>query len=90
MIKYNIDYNGKLIKIDTILTEMCHRPDHTPVVLARNLGRDGEAVRTVDLAALDVDDVDMLTVVIVGSSQTRRVGDWVYTPRGYDAKEPRQ
>ena len=63
-----------------------HRPDDTPVVLARNLGRDGEAVRTVNLAALDVDDVDMLTVVIVGSSRTRRVGDWVYTPRGYDAK----
>lgn len=67
-----------------------HRPGGTPVVLARNLGREGEAVRTVDLAALQVDDVDMLTVVIVGSSQTQRVGDWVYTPRGYDAKEPRR
>jgi cobalt-precorrin 5A hydrolase/precorrin-3B C17-methyltransferase len=64
-----------------------HRPDDTPVILARNLGRDGETVRTVDLAALQVDDVDMLTVVIVGSSQTRRVGDWVYTPRGYESKE---
>ncbi|MEE2981529.1 MAG: precorrin-3B C(17)-methyltransferase, partial [Pseudomonadota bacterium] len=64
-----------------------HRPDDTPVILARNLGRHGEAVRTVDLAALDVDDVDMLTVVIVGSSRTRRVGGWVYTPRGYDAKD---
>ncbi|MFP6745281.1 MAG: precorrin-3B C(17)-methyltransferase, partial [Alphaproteobacteria bacterium] len=63
-----------------------HRPDDTPVILARNLGRHGEAVRTVDLAALDVDDVDMLTVVIVGSSRTRRVCGWVYTPRGYDAK----
>ena len=57
------------------------------MILARNLGRHGEAVRTVDLAALDVDDVDMLTVVIVGSSRTRRVGGWVYTPRGYDAKD---
>jgi cobalt-precorrin 5A hydrolase/precorrin-3B C17-methyltransferase len=56
------------------------------VVLARNLGREGETVRNVDLAALQVDDVDMLTVVIVGSSQTRRVGQWVYTPRGYESK----
>lgn len=63
-----------------------HRPADTPVVLARNLGRDGETVRNVDLAALQVDDVDMLTVVIVGSSQTRRFGDWVYTPRGYESK----
>ncbi|MFP6743530.1 MAG: precorrin-3B C(17)-methyltransferase [Alphaproteobacteria bacterium] len=63
-----------------------HRPADTPVVLARNLGREGETVRNVDLAALQVDDVDMLTVVIVGSSQTRRVGRWVYTPRGYESK----
>jgi cobalt-precorrin 5A hydrolase/precorrin-3B C17-methyltransferase len=69
-----------------------HRPADTPVILAANLGRDGETVRVVPLAELDVDDVDMLTVVLVGSSQTRTVktGDgrqWVYTPRGYAAKE---
>lgn len=68
-----------------------HRPADTPVVLATNLGREGEAVRIVDLAALNVDDVDMLTVVIVGSSDSRTVetGDgtrWVYTPRGYSGK----
>jgi cobalt-precorrin 5A hydrolase/precorrin-3B C17-methyltransferase len=33
----------------------------------------------------------MLTVVLIGSSETRRVekgdgGAWVYTPRGYAAK----
>ncbi len=68
-----------------------HRPADTPVVLATNLGREGELVRVVPLARLDVDDVDMLTVVIVGSSQSRvmKTGDgktWVYTPRGYAAK----
>ena len=68
-----------------------HRPADTPVVLATNLGRDGEIIRVVPLAELQVDDVDMLTVVIVGSSQSRTVetGDgrnWVYTPRGYAAK----
>jgi cobalt-precorrin 5A hydrolase/precorrin-3B C17-methyltransferase len=69
-----------------------HRPETTPVVLATNLGRDGEKVRIVTLGELQVDDVDMLTVVLVGSSQTRVVttGEgrrWVYTPRGYAAKE---
>lgn len=69
-----------------------HRPDDTPVILATNLGREGETVRVVPLAGLNVDDVDMLTVVIVGSSNTSvvRTGDgreWVYTPRGYARKE---
>lgn len=69
-----------------------HRPDNTPVILATNLGRDGELVRVVPLAELDINEVDMLTVVIVGSSETTTVdtGDgktWVYTPRGYSAKE---
>ncbi|MEE9314040.1 MAG: precorrin-3B C(17)-methyltransferase [Rhizobiaceae bacterium] len=69
-----------------------HRPDDTPVILATNLGRDGELIRVVPLAELNIDDVDMLTVVIVGSSDSRTVktGDgetWVYTPRGYAAKE---
>ena len=69
-----------------------HRPASTPVILATNLGRDGETVRVVPLGDLQVDDVDMLTVVIVGSSNTAvtRTGDgrdWVYTPRGYARKE---
>ena len=69
-----------------------YRPDDTPVILATNLGRDGELIRVVPLAELNIDDVDMLTVVIVGSSQSQTVatGDgkiWVYTPRGYVAKE---
>lgn len=68
-----------------------YRPADTPVILATNLGRDGETVRIVPLADLDVDEVDMLTVVIVGSSNSRVVttGDgrsWAYTPRGYARK----
>jgi cobalt-precorrin 5A hydrolase/precorrin-3B C17-methyltransferase len=68
-----------------------HRPADTPVILATNLGREGETIRTVPLCELQVDDVDMLTVVIVGSSNTRtaRTGEgreWVFTPRGYSAK----
>ena len=69
-----------------------HRPASTPVILATNLGREGELIRIVPLGALNVDDVDMLTVVVVGSSNSSTVstGDgktWVYTPRGYARKE---
>ncbi|SMC61051.1 cobalt-precorrin 5A hydrolase / precorrin-3B C17-methyltransferase [Fulvimarina manganoxydans] len=67
------------------------RPAETPVILATNLGRESEHIRIVPLAELQVDDVDMLTVVIVGSSNSRvvRTGDgreWAYTPRGYARK----
>ena len=69
-----------------------HRPASTPVILATNLGREGELIRIVPLGSLNVDDVDMLTVVVVGSSNSTTVatGDgksWVYTPRGYSRKE---
>ncbi len=69
-----------------------YRPKDTPVILATNLGREGENVRIIPLVDLEIDEVDMLTVVIVGSSDSRvtRTGDgksWMYTPRGYAAKE---
>ncbi|KAA5604115.1 precorrin-3B C(17)-methyltransferase [Roseospira marina] len=67
-------------------TLLRHRPPETPVILARNLGRSGETITVTTLAALSVDDVDMLTLVLVGSSETRRAGRWVYTPRGYASK----
>lgn len=68
-----------------------HRPADTPVILATNLGREGEHVRIVALRSLDVDEVDMLTVVIVGSTNTRAFTSgegrrFAYTPRGYAAK----
>jgi cobalt-precorrin 5A hydrolase/precorrin-3B C17-methyltransferase len=67
-----------------------HRPPDTPVVLARNLGRAGETVRTIPLRDLDVDMVDMLTLVLVGASTTREIRaagrSFVYTPRGYGVR----
>ena len=65
-----------------------HRPPETPVVLGVNLGRPEETLRVLTLAELEVDDVDMLTTVMVGSSNSKAVkrGDgrkFVYTPRGY-------
>lgn len=74
---------------------MKHRPDDTPVILARNLGRETENVEIIALADLEVDMVDMLTLVLVGSSTTKRFvagqREWAYTPRGYAKKmEPTQ
>jgi cobalt-precorrin 5A hydrolase/precorrin-3B C17-methyltransferase len=71
---------------------LARRPPATPVVIARNLGRAGESLSVTTLWALDPGQVDMLSVVLVGSSATRLLprpdgGAWVYTPRGYAAKE---
>lgn len=67
-----------------------HRPDDTPVLLASSLGRTEESIRYRRLADLDVDEVDMLTVVLVGSSNSRLAelgeGPRMYTPRGYARK----
>nr|WP_275520144.1 precorrin-2 C(20)-methyltransferase [Streptomyces qinglanensis] len=65
-----------------------HRAPDTPVVVARDVGGDGERVRTVPLAELDPDQVDMRTLLLVGSSQTRAFGGAdgparVWTPRRY-------
>ncbi|WP_233518606.1 precorrin-3B C(17)-methyltransferase [Streptomyces corynorhini] len=69
-----------------------HRAPDTPVVVARDVGGAGERVRIVRLADLDPAEVDMRTILIVGSSQTvtvRRGGsqgggeEIVWTPRRY-------
>ena len=65
-----------------------HRSADTPIVLAKNVGRTGEQIRVKKLGDLELDDADMRTVLIIGSSQTRtidRIGQtpWVYTPRRY-------
>ncbi len=66
---------------------LAHRLPETPVVLASNLGRPEEAVRHTTLGEVQTDDIDMLTVVLVGSSTTKRVGSWAYTPRGYGDRQ---
>ncbi|EFG38212.1 CbiG protein/precorrin-3B C17-methyltransferase [Brucella sp. NVSL 07-0026] len=68
-----------------------YRSGETPVVLGRDIGRAGETTRVMTLGALTPGDVDMRTVVIIGSSHTRRFarpdgGEWVYTPRWYGQK----
>jgi len=70
---------------------LASRPPDTPVAIARNLGRVGESLRLTTLAALDPAEIDMLSIVLVGSSASRTVarpdgGAWLYTPRGYERK----
>ncbi|PCI88133.1 MAG: precorrin-3B C(17)-methyltransferase [Hyphomicrobiales bacterium] len=68
-----------------------HRPEDCPVILASNIGRPTEYIRYVKLIDLNIDDVDMLTLVMVGSSNSQKFmrgngQEYVYTPRGYSKK----
>ena len=68
-----------------------HRTPQTPVVLGRDIGRPGQTLRVTTLGELTPDQVDMRTMVLVGSSTTcvfpRADGsEWVYTPRWYGEK----
>ncbi len=62
---------------------IAHRPPTTPVGIVRNAGRLGQSVRIVDLGDLLDEEIDMLTIVIVGNRATIRVGDRLVTRRGY-------
>src|SRR5258708_11911490 len=62
------------------------RAPSTPVVVARAVGSEAESVTVTTLERLELDGVDMRTLLIVGSSTTRIVpGEprLVYTPRRY-------
>ncbi len=63
------------------------RPADTPVVIARNISREDEAIVVTTLEAFDTEEVDMTTLVMIGSSRTKSIWhdgrSWTYTPRGY-------
>jgi cobalt-precorrin 5A hydrolase/precorrin-3B C17-methyltransferase len=68
-----------------------HRTAATPVVLGRDIGRPGQTLRVTTLGQLTPDQVDMRTMVLIGSSTTCTFakadgGEWVYTPRWYGEK----
>lgn len=62
-----------------VLREECE-PERL-LIFARAVSTPDEALQIVSLAEASPEQADMRTVVLVGNSDTRRVGDWVYTPR---------
>ncbi|MEV0060999.1 precorrin-3B C(17)-methyltransferase [Nocardia sp. NPDC050718] len=66
---------------------LAHRAPETPVVLGRDVGGPTESVRVITLGELDPDEVDMRTLLIIGSSTTAAFqtseGTRVFTSRRY-------
>jgi precorrin-2 C20-methyltransferase/precorrin-3B C17-methyltransferase len=73
----------QIVRARELLLEL-RLPD-TPVVVGRQIGRDGESLTVTTLGALDPDSIDMSCLLIIGSSQTRlgRSATTVWTQRSY-------
>ena len=69
--------------LETLAT---HRPPTTPVALIKNAYREGQVIEVTTLAQFDATRVNMLSLVLVGNSQTRLLGNAMFTPRGYASK----
>lgn len=85
---YNPKSEGRywqLYRLKELFLEKGRSP-MTPVGLVRQAGREGQRVWTTTLGELDPEQVDMLTILIIGNSQTRLIGGAMTTPRGYHNK----
>ena len=60
-----------------------HRNANTPVLIARQVGRDKQTKKFCTLQTIPIKDIDMLTIIIVGNSQTKLLDNIFVTPRGY-------
>jgi cobalt-precorrin 5A hydrolase/precorrin-3B C17-methyltransferase len=83
---YNPRSRRRLTQFDEALAILGkHRPEDTPVGVVRDASRPGERVLRTTLGRLAADPtvVDMLSVVIVGSTRTVQVAGRMVTPREY-------
>lgn len=62
------------------------RSASTPVGIVRNATREGQSaiISTLGTIEASLDDIDMLTILIVGNSSTLVSGGVMITPRGYE------
>lgn len=63
---------------------LSHIKPATPAALVKNAGREGNERRIVTLGTIDYNFIDMMTVVIIGNSNTYVKEGRMITPRGYD------
>ena len=73
--------NWQLKKTIDLVLEF--RKPCTPVAIARELGRPDESLEIHTLETLPFDQVDMLTILVIGNSQSVIKNNRFLTPRGY-------
>jgi precorrin-3B methylase len=59
------------------------RLSHTPVGIVKAATRENELVKVNNLSAIDLDEIDMETTLIIGNNSTFTWQGFLITPRGY-------
>ncbi len=59
------------------------RPCNTPVLIARQVGRENQSKKFFTLNTIPFKEIDMLSIIIIGNSQTTLIDEIFLTPRGY-------
>ena len=77
----SIKRNWQLKRAVDLLLEF--RKTNTPIAIARQLGRPAERIEIYTLENFPFDQIDMLTIVIVGNNQSVIKNNKFLTPRGY-------
>lgn len=67
---------------------LLHRAPATPVAIIRQVTRPEETITLTTLGDMDVESVDMFSLVMIGNSQTYQFNNHLVTPRGYMARKP--
>jgi len=81
---YNPKSKGRQDQIEWVRQAvLAYRSPHTPVGIVREALRGESQVIITTLEDFTKSPIDMLTTVIIGNSQTRLVGPYMVTPRGY-------
>jgi precorrin-3B C17-methyltransferase len=82
---YNPKSHGRTTQIEDVRKIMLqYRAAETPVGLVREALRGSDSVvQVTTLENFTQHEIDMLYTVIIGNSQTRRIGPYMVTPRGY-------
>jgi len=60
-----------------------YRNPSTPVAIVRSAYRETQEITITTLEKLLENSIDMLTIVLIGNSNTHVHGEWMITPRGY-------
>ena len=60
-----------------------HKRKDTPVLIARNVGREGENYDITTLSEMLDYEINMFSTMIIGNSNTKVVNNKMITPRGY-------
>lgn len=61
-----------------------HRKHDEVVGVVNNAYRDNQAVKITTLNDIDYESINMFSTVIIGNSKTKKIDDYMLTPRGYD------